>query len=377
MNNLAGVLRIRFEQLDDSDSLAEAILLHRQALDLCLPGHPSRSRSLFMLAECMLQKVSHTFDFTNGLQHIFEAVTDSTASARKRLHYIIRILDTVEAGYQSLTEDTRRDHDDRVLQIYILVIRLLPKAASFGQDHNARLRELVGAETVSRNAAARGIAAKRYEEAVEILEEGRGVFWAQALRLRGTELDLLPPDEAQKLKELFHILEAGSVRNDTLTSPQQEREAEQRRVRSEAAENIITDIRSRPGMKRFLMPPAFSSLAQLLSMGFVILLNISELGQHALVMGGKAGSVICVSLKLPSRISGSKRGAVQQKSSRDAAGTEVDVSFAESSVTVEQGEESRASGVRERVIPTFEDSLADLWSFIVKPIIDVLQLKVR
>jgi tetratricopeptide (TPR) repeat protein len=373
---LTYALSKRYEQLGDLNSLSEAFLLHRQALHLCRPGHPNRFHFLSGIAGCMLQKVPHTFDFIGGIRHIREALQENVTPVRIRLRNMTSLLRTVETAYQSMTGGTGSDYDDMVLQMYMLTIRLLPRAASFGHDHITRLQELSLDESLSRNAAARAIIMKREEEAVEMLEEGRGVFWAQAVRLRGIQLDLLPPEDAQELKGLLQNLEAGSVRDDTLTLVQQDRQAGKRRLQSEAADAIIADIRSRPGMERFLMPPAFNSLAQSLPVGFVILLNISELGQHALIMDGSTKSVSSVSLKLPVRMSGSKLRAVQQKSSRDAASTEVDVSNAEFPVTVKQGEEPRASGVRERVIRTFEDSLADLWSFIVKPIIDVLQLKV-
>jgi tetratricopeptide (TPR) repeat protein len=424
LHSLANGLQAQFHQLGDLASLAEAIDLRRQALNLhplghpdrlhslsglatalaahssperdmdeelrlaqeglqsCGDGHPMRLRFLFIAAECMLQRETHVFDFANGIWHILEGLRDKTSPARLRLREAVRVMRTVEAAYQSVTQKTGAavelhgsDHDDIVLQAYLMVIRLLPQAASLGRDHTGRLWELSRVEALSRNAAARAIVMKREEEAVEMLEEGRGVFWAQALRLRGSELDLLPPEDARELKKLLQILEAGSTRDLTLTSAQQERHAEQRRLYSEAAEAIIADIRSRPGMERFLMPPAFTSLAQSLPEGFVVLLNIAELGDYALIMDGSARSVSSLVLKLPPRLSGIKRKAAQRDSLRDYTAAEVEVSDDELSATATEEEEPhRLGNQRERA--TLEDSFADLWVSIVKPVIDVLKLKV-
>jgi hypothetical protein len=166
------------------------------------------------------------------------------------------------------------------------------------------------------------------------------------------------------------------VRDETLTSAQQEREAEKRRLHSETAEAIVASIRSRPGLERFLMLPAFTSIVQSIPKGFVVLLNVSELGYHALIMDGCARSVFSVSLNLPARIVGSKRNEVQHSLSRGAKTAESEVSDDEPFAIGEKEEGARASGVRERVIRTFEDSLADLWIFVVRPVIDAVQLNV-
>jgi hypothetical protein len=135
-----------------------------------------------------------------------EGLRDGTVPARRQLVATIPVLRMVEtaSSFQSeisgAVEHGRADEDDGILQVYILVTRLLPRVANFGHDHIGRLKALVGAETLCRNAATRAIVMAREEEAVEMLEEGRGVFWAQALRLRGAELDVLPPEDAQELK---------------------------------------------------------------------------------------------------------------------------------------------------------------------------------
>jgi tetratricopeptide (TPR) repeat protein len=272
-------------------ALNEALSLYTEGLRLCHRGHPERIKFLFDIGVCLIRPGTHLHNFADGIRYILEALRDPASSAQKAVGYSTRALPSLETGYRFSIEQmntgrpSQHEHHDLLLEVYTLVIQLLPRAASFGLDHAERLCVLSGAEAISGNAAARAIAAGRDSEAVEMLEEGRGVFWSQALRLRTTELDCLPIEDAQELRRLFQTLETGSVRDDSMSKIQREQHIEARRRLSNAAEDLITDIRSRPGMSRFLLPPAFSSLVQSLpEVGYVVILVASDLGHRALVL---------------------------------------------------------------------------------------------
>jgi hypothetical protein len=316
------------------------------------------------------------YNFEDGIRYILEALGDLASSARQALRNAIWALPEIEVAYRFSTERIAADelgqhhHRDLVLEAYTLVIRLLPRVASFGLDHPGRLRELSGAEMISRNAAARATAAGRDADAVEMLEEGRGVFWSQALRLRTTDLAILPTQEADELRRLFRLLDIRSIDEPSTSTVERERLVENYRRLSAKAEALIADIRSRPGVSRFLLPPAFSSLVQSLPEGFVVFLNVSELGHHALILNGSTKSVQSLMLRLPARIVRTSPKAVKDKSSQlREDDDELSAEVMERSVA----EEFRA-GIREPA--TFGDTLADLWVYIVRPIIEELRLKV-
>jgi hypothetical protein len=434
LNNLAYALQTRFEQLGNRDSLAEAIDLHRQALDLhlqghplrllslrnlagalcaqsrtdsdvnddsvvtfplqrrvaaldealslyteglrlCNGGHPERINFLFETGLCVIRPGTHLQNFADGIRYILEALRDPASSASLAVDYSTWALPLLETGYQFSIEQTNAVQPSQchnyplLLEAYTLVIRLLPRAASFGLDHAGRLRVLSGAEAISRNAATRAITAGRDTEAVEMLEEGRGVFWSQALRLRTTELDRLPIQDAQELRRLFQTLETGSVRDGSMSKVQREQHIEARRRLSNAAEALITDIRSRPGMSRFLLPSAFSSLVQSLpESGFVVLLVASDLGHRALVLDRVNGNTASLELVPPE--GGFFSEAVKVTLPRDA----------DSKCSMKYTNLSRPFGVsgRTKRIRTepLNQTLAQLWTLIVKPVIEVLGLKV-
>jgi tetratricopeptide (TPR) repeat protein len=356
-------------------ALDEALSLYTEGLHLCDRGHPQRIRFLFDTGWCMIRPKTHLHNFADGIRYILEALRDPASPASIAVDYFTRALPLLETGYQFSIEQTntvqpsQHQYHDLLLMAYTLVIRLLPRAASFGLDYAERLRVLSRAQAISRNAATRAIAAGRDTEAVEMLEEGRGVFWFQALRLRTTELDRLPIQDAQELRRIFQILETGSVRDESMSKVQREQHIEQRRRLSNVAEALITDIRSRPGMSRFLLPPAFSSLVQSLpDSGFVILLVASDLGHRALVLDRANGNTASLELVPPE--GGFFSDSVKVTLPRDA----------DSKCSAQYANVSRPFGVsgRTKRTPTdpFNRTLAQLWTLIVKPVIEVLGLKV-
>jgi tetratricopeptide (TPR) repeat protein len=373
LNNLASALHTQFQRLDSISNgfdidytpqhrafvLEEELGLLKEGLRSCADGHPMRMNFLFATEHCMLRTGSYAFDFAEAIRYIMEALQHRASPARQSLRLSIGALRAVENAYQILlrplgeTDIGKYCYDDLVLETYSQTIRLLPGVASFGLDHAGRLRELSGAEAITRNAATRAIAAGRENEAIEMLEEGRGVFWSQALRLRTTDLDLLSVQDAQELRRLFRLLDVRSIVDESTTTPQRERLVEQRRRLSNSAEALISEIRSRPGMGRFLLPPALSSLVQSLPEGFVVFLNVSELGYHALILDGSKKSVQSLLLRLPNRIAGTNRKAVKDKLSN-----------------LRDNHDEFPAGDSVRC------SLADLWVCIVKPIINLLQLQV-
>jgi hypothetical protein len=82
--------------------------------------------------------------------------------------------------------------DTSALEAYQIALGLLPQLAAFGLDVRSRPTILITAQSnnLGSDAAACAIDLHRYEEAVELLEAGRSVFWSQSLHLRTPLNDL-------------------------------------------------------------------------------------------------------------------------------------------------------------------------------------------
>jgi hypothetical protein len=89
--------------------------------------------------------------------------------------------------------------------------------------------------------------------AIELLEEGKAVFWSQALELRSTALDL-PVADRERLKHLFQLFvqDGDGAATDGMDKVALEQHMERRRQLVEQAQVLIQEIRARPGFDRFL-----------------------------------------------------------------------------------------------------------------------------
>jgi hypothetical protein len=126
-----------------------------------------------------------------------------------------------------------------------------------------------------------------YSKAVAFLEEGRSIFWTQALRLR-TPLDQLrskDPHLAKEFTDLSRLLELGSQREASwsLSNPSEKRSS----TEQEAALygkcyrdwlSVLEQIRSLDDFHDFLLPTPFERLQKVTVHGTVVILNASDSG---------------------------------------------------------------------------------------------------
>jgi tetratricopeptide (TPR) repeat protein len=378
--NLGNALRAQYLQAFTTEAFEEDLALAREGLNICPYGHPMRQRFLFAVAGCLLLPGTAQFDFDAGVCHIKEALKDECSPARERLGRMVSASGALEVAHRFVGRDNGSSgsrqmlRDEAVLHVYVSSVQLLSRVADFGLDHASRLRELAGVETLSRNAAVFAIGTRREGDAVEMLEEGRGVFWSQALRLHGSGLELLSMDDQRELQRLFQVLESGSHQETLMSPAQRDRKIEERRRLSKKAESLIANIRSRPGMERFLLPPAFSSLLQSLpSTGFVVMLIDSQHGHRALLM--ERSNTRAMSIELSSPAGGFLSKAVQASLPRDGAARPL-FSLDAQTVRAFGISKSRMRIKNSKACEPLENTLAEIWTTIVKPVIVALRLQV-
>jgi tetratricopeptide (TPR) repeat protein len=348
-------------------SWSEALALHREALDICPAGSPVRAELLCDTSRCFLDPGSPFFDLSQGVAHLSQAYSDSFCHVNRRLRLAISGVQSVETAYVKATEsfDEARveSNSSCVLGLYAQVIGLIPRAANFGLDHKTRLQAVAGLDGIARDTAARAVLLGHEAQAVEMLEEGRGVFWAQALHLRTSAFDGVPQEERHELERLFHHLDdsARRVERVDLSATLREQELETRRQLNEEAEGLIIKIRGYAGLDRFLLPPAFSNLVDALPDGYVIIVNASKLGHRALLLRRDIG--IASSLQLQPPPTGFDSESLRLCLPRDV------VSSTREGETRAMRKDSGRGG-------TFLDILAVLWTTVVRPIVTQLGLQV-
>ena len=120
------------------------------------------------------------------------------------------------------------------------------------------------------------------EKAVELLEQGRGVFWSQLSRLRSPLDDVVKSGpEGRTLADQF--TRTTSLIRYALNSPGTDQHDQVCRLNLELR-RVVSDIRRLPGLSRFLLPSLFSDLQRAASGGPVIIVNASKYSCDAIVV---------------------------------------------------------------------------------------------
>jgi tetratricopeptide (TPR) repeat protein len=366
--SLEGLARVLCKS--GSRSWPEALSCYQEARQLCPVGYPARARLLSGMSRCFLEMGSPFFDIAEGISCLSKAYSDTYSHVSGRLKLAIPDLQRVEAAYTASAEgpDPRTDPKDakRVLDLYTQIIGLLPLAANFGLDHNARLQALTGYDAIARDAAARAVLLDIPSQAVTMLEQGRGVFWMQTLHLRTSAFNGVPEDDCQELERMLRLLEHGARRVEVQdqSTVQHERELEERRQLNEVVQALITKIRGYPGLDRFLLPHAFDSIFSSLPDGYVVIVNASKLGHHALLLHRATGLATSLALTL-------------FRTSFDCAKLRNQLPRDMRSVN-EQGSEDETRAMRkdEGRARCFDAVLSLLWTSVVQPVLDELRLSV-
>ena len=177
-------------------------------------------------------------------------------------------------------------------------LELFPKVAWLGLDTPFRQNILheEKSEHLGCLAATCAIQLGRLEEAVELLDLARSVFWQQASSLR-SDLVMLREEDAELAERFETVSRQLDARNfnapffsagtDNIQSDQRWTEQigrEHRRLVG-AWEMLVENIRKLPRFKYFLRSIPFAQLRQAATAGRVVIINVSMYGVDALIFG--------------------------------------------------------------------------------------------
>lgn len=256
LRELAAALRMRYSLTWDGSDAEHALAHLLESLELLPEHHVGRALSHFELAK--LYAVPHTafYSVSKALRSLSLAMCDTHLGARDCLGSAIEVINVLEL------------HMDagivlpQLSEVYMQAINLLPYVAYFDLKLKKRLGDLRNSDILATKAAIHALQLQQPEAAIERLEEGRTVFWAQHVRLR-TPFDGLPPELAGQLTWAAVMLERGSqsAQDPVGTSgAQEERKSAEQRALSDDFAKLVLQARQIPGFERFLLPPTFDAL---------------------------------------------------------------------------------------------------------------------
>jgi tetratricopeptide (TPR) repeat protein len=283
--NLARTLERRFFNSRQVEDLDEAIVICRETSQTLTPMHPDTcvvSHSLGNLLNQQFLRTKQSDDLRDAVDAFRNAVKCESAPISQRFF-----------AAQSWAGCADSGNHDSAMEAYIAAIGFLPRLA-VGLDLQSRQHVLTsGTDGLARDAAACAIRSGKFGMAVELLEEGRAVFWSQVLQLRNplSELTLEAPELAQKLKDISRALEQGSFRTKSRNISDTpdialtvEQESNKLRRLNEQWLAGLEAVRKLNGFKDFLRTKRLATLQTAAANGPVVILNASKSGCAALVL---------------------------------------------------------------------------------------------
>jgi tetratricopeptide (TPR) repeat protein len=356
---------VRFRLNQDPRDAAYALHITNDLLGFVGPSHYERFQCLVHAAELYSERGTPFRDISIALKHIAEAMLNNCRDIRWKIQGAKTFLDIVKTHYKDGYMTASSTIPAQLLDVYASTISLLPRVAFFGLRLHSRLQSLAIGQSIALDGASHALNISLPERALEILEQGRVIFWNHALRLR-SPFDHVPDEYRDRLAYLARQLERSS---DALISTQDlraiEKEAAQRRQQSEEFNSLVDQVRCVPGMERFLLHDEFTTLTKAADRGPVVVLVSSALACHAIIVKS-ADEVLSIPFE-----------SITESWLDDSGSTwRTEVTRARSAI-IDNRKMVRIGKPTRFMSAKTEDILERLWTFVVYPILNKLGLEVR
>ena len=275
LRGFARHLFTRYKQVGAIHDLDDAIALAQEALNLCPLGHPGRSGTLADLADYLrsrfalskwLQDQEELFSLFTQLAHMTQTVSTGDLSSARTW---IRVAEDFQHPTLLLAYETAL----RFLAQHLATLPSLPQHLVIFKKCTSSLAVDAFSACLRKRASTR---------AVELLEQGRGVFWSQLTRLHSPLEDVIASGPTGNTLAGEFTQLASLIRN-AVNSPGADQHEQVCHLNLEM-QRVVTNIRDLPGLSRFLLPSLFSDLQHAASVGPVIIVNASEYSCDALVV---------------------------------------------------------------------------------------------
>ncbi|CAE6498866.1 unnamed protein product [Rhizoctonia solani] len=347
----------RYQHLGELSDLKKAIRCQPLAVASTPDNHPRlalmhlhSAQSSFFYYQCTKNRshLGHSL-------HSFRLATQLTAGAPR---------DRYRHGLRWATLASKHS-DLNPIEAYQTAIGLLPQYVWLGATTHQRYEDLLIAKTLAVDAAYAAILSLNYALALEWLEHTRCVVWTQNMMLR-SPLDQLQSahpglsTELQVVAEQLHRASSDYRESLALASGSMtpEQVAEEHRSLAQKYNDFLSQIRTFPGFEDFLCPMKVNSLVRAARYGAVVVINCHQDRCDALIGLPERDTVD--HLPLPY--------FTAEKAQRTRSNIEISV---EDMRLRERAVERWPLIVTDK-ITGFGSALAELWNYIVKPVLDFL-----
>ena len=290
-------LLVRFTHRGADKDIADAIKHHRTFISLMPEGHPHVSSTL-----C---------NFANGLRSVFfrtgdaEHLEESIALYRSAVEYpFSSARHRLMAAYDWTVIAHSTRHSSALLA-YREALSLLQRAIDLGPTIQTRHEYISGERfrSLPMDAASYAINSRGYEEAIEMLEQGRALLWSGMRSLR-TPLDRLHKVDtslADEFTKASQALEAvitttgvhdfvqtrAGMDDDGVTIGREDtfaRDLAEKCRLSSKLDKVVLRIQALPGFENFWRPIPFRHLQTAALGGPVVIINLSRYRSDLLIV---------------------------------------------------------------------------------------------
>jgi hypothetical protein len=286
------LLKFRQSSVLDMALLAKDAI--NEALNVVGPDHYEWFQCLIDAAKLYMEHETPYYDMDCALTYLSDALQNTHRDARSKIHGAKSVLTKLEIENHDIFT-TKSSISMKLLDIMRIAVLLLPRIAFFGIHPYSRLKSLQEGQSIAMIGASHALNLSSPEKALEIMEQGRAIFWTHSLRLRSS-FDEIPKEPRDKLISLARQLERVTGASDNSMDQRYiEREIAQRRKESEQFNSLIEQVRCLPGLERFMLPDEYSTLKGAAEKGAVAVLVCSGLACHAIILE-PSGSVASIPL---------------------------------------------------------------------------------
>ncbi|KAI0250825.1 TPR-like protein [Lactifluus subvellereus] len=297
---LAVNLLQRFRHYGADEDIADAIKHHRTSISLISEGHPKVSSMLTNIAN----DLCFIFSRTGDAEHLEESI----ALYRSAVEYPFSSAHDRLNAAKSWTVTAHSTLHTSALIAYRKALSLLQRAIDLGPTVQTRHEYISGRDiehlrTLPMDAASYAIESRAYEEAIEMLEQGRALLWSGMRSLRTPlehlrEVDKSLADEFTEISQALEaIITTTHVRDFVQTSAGTDdddvaigrkdtfaRDLTEKRRLSEELDKVVLRIQALPGFEDFWRPVPFRHLQTAAMGGPVVIINLSEYRSDILIV---------------------------------------------------------------------------------------------
>ncbi|KAI0252371.1 TPR-like protein [Lactifluus subvellereus] len=298
---LAMNLLHRFRHSGADKDIADAIKHYRTSISLIPEGNPEVCSMLSNFAN----DLHFIFSWTGDAEHLEESIDLS----RSAVEYPFSSMRDRLLAAKNWTVAARSIRHSSTLTAYRKALSILQRAIDLGPTVQTRHEYISGRDierfrSLPMDAASYAIESRAYEEAIEMLEQGRALLWSGMRSLR-TPLDHLRGADkslADEFTEISQALEAiitttdvrdfvqtpaGTTDDDYVAIGRKDtfaRDLAEKRRLSGELENVVLRIQALPGLENFWRPIPYRHLQTVAMDGPVVIINLSEYRSDILIV---------------------------------------------------------------------------------------------